>query len=105
MSKLKNLLGSLGLGTRKTSGRPTRRDTRRLSLENLEDRVTPTVSAVEITSIAAEGDRDGNLTNEHVSVTPSTAVTVNDGLRRSRRTAPFRSRANASIAGMPRASR
>src|SRR5262245_51562885 len=75
MSMWKQLLRSPSLGTPKSSARPARRANRLPSLENLETRLTPAVTNVDITSITAAGDRDCNQP-EHVQITAGTPVNV-----------------------------
>jgi hypothetical protein len=54
-----------------------RRDVSRLLVEQLESRLAPSVSGLNITSITSAADTDGNATDEHVSVQAGSVVTVN----------------------------
>jgi hypothetical protein len=79
MSLMKNLFGRKDLATkrdRRSRKAFLQRCRRALALEPLEGRALLSVSNVNITSITGLGDRDGNLSNEHVQVTAGTDVSV-----------------------------
>jgi hypothetical protein len=76
---MKNLFGRKDLATsrdRRSRKAALQRSRRVLALEPLEGRALLSVSNVNITSITGLGDRDGNLTNEHVQITAATTVSV-----------------------------